>query len=425
MNSGITDPEISIVLPTINEADNLAVLLPQVKTILERLGCAYEILVVDGGSSDDTKAVALSNDATFLAQRSTGYGGALREGFARARGRYILTLDADLSHNPDFIPSMWRERQNAAIVIASRYVLGGSAMMPPTRWILSRILNLWFRRALSLPFSDLSSGFRLYRADVLRGVELSSNDFDFLQEALIKVFAQGWPVREVPFRYSPRRSGNSKARLLRFARSYASTFMRMWKLRNSIHSADYDERAARTWLLPQRLWQQSRYSIITRLAQGAGAILDVGCGSSGIFRDLNNCLGLDVKMGKLRYMRGYNKPVVAGSIFCLPFKDESFDCVISSEVIEHIPEGMDPFHEMRRVLRRGGRLILGTPDYGTLSWRTIERIYAVVVPDGYASEHITHYTKSSLTELLLGLGFQLESVSYVFGSEMIFSLRKV
>jgi hypothetical protein len=76
------------------------------------------------------------------------------------------------------------------------------------------------------------------------------------------------------------------------------------------------------------------------------------------------------------------------------------------------------------VLERGGRLIVGTPDYATLSWRLIERLYGLFAPGGYAEEHITRYSKGSLIRLLEGQGFTLEEVHYVFRSEMILSFRK-
>jgi len=419
-----TDADLTIAIPALNEADNLTHLLPRLKAVLAGLECRYEIIIVDGGSRDSTASVATSHGARLVQQTKRGYGDAIREAIKWAEGEYVLTLDADLSHDPSFIPSMWAHRDSAALVIASRYVDGGSARMPRVRYLLSRILNLAFSRLLSLPFRDLSSGFRLYKTAVVRGLELASDDFDVNQEILVKVVAGGWPVVEVPFSYEPRENGSSKARLLKFARSYLSTLGRMWRFRNSIQAADYDERAARSWLLPQRLWQQARYRIITELARGSGRKLDVGCGSSAILRDTADCVGLDLARRKLRYMSRYGKPMVEGTIFALPFQDASFDVLICSEVIEHIPEGLGPFHELRRVLKPGGFLILGTPDYGRDLWRVIEWAYERLVPGGYAVEHITHYSRETLSNLVRSLGFHIESVSYVFGCELILSLRK-
>jgi len=77
------------------------------------------------------------------------------------------------------------------------------------------------------------------------------------------------------------------------------------------------------------------------------------------------------------------------------------------------------------VLKTGGRLILGTPDYDRWRWRALEWVYGRVSPGGYADEHITHYSRANLGPYLQGKGFEIESVDYVGGSEMIFSLKKL
>jgi ubiquinone/menaquinone biosynthesis C-methylase UbiE len=199
----------------------------------------------------------------------------------------------------------------------------------------------------------------------------------------------------------------------------------MWRLRNSIASSDYDARAYDSVIPLQRYWQRGRYKAITRQAAGFTQVLDVGCGSSRILGAIPGMIGLDIQLHKLRYSRRYGNELVHGSIFELPFADASFDCVICSEVIEHIPAQEKPFDELTRVLKIGGRLVLGTPDYDRWRWRALEWIYGRVSPGGYAEEHITHYSRANLGTYLQGKGFEIESVEYVGGSEMIFSLKKL
>jgi SAM-dependent methyltransferase len=93
-------------------------------------------------------------------------------------------------------------------------------------------------------------------------------------------------------------------------------------------------------------------------------------------------------------------------------------------VIEHVPYSDQIFAEFRRVLRPGGRLILGTPDYATVGWRTIEPLYGFFAPGGYKDEHITHYTRESLIQLCREWGFALEDTAYVFRSELVLALRR-
>jgi dolichol-phosphate mannosyltransferase len=380
--------------------------------------------VVDGGSEDGTPATAERLGARVLTQRSPGYGGALREGFAATRGRHVLTLDADLSHDPDFIVKLWRERDNADLVIASRYVRGGVAIMPLGRKILSRVLNRFFAAGLGLPVRDLSSGFRLYRKSVLEGLDIEGRNFDVLEDVLVKAYAAGWRVLEVPFTYFPRDRGSSHARILPFGVDLLRAFARLWRLRSSIASADYDERAFYSIIPLQRYWQRRRHEIITHMTRGVGRTLDVGCGSSIILQSLNDAVGLDVLANKLRYMRRYGVPLVRGSVMALPVRSASFDCVVCSQVIEHIPADPAILTELVRVLRPGGLLVLGTPDYDTIGWRTIEPLYGFFAPGGYEDEHITHYTLASLTDLVREHGLEILESAYVLRSELILALRK-
>jgi dolichol-phosphate mannosyltransferase len=434
--------DLSIVIPSLREARNLEKLLPWIHTVLRELECEaasagqasaaggprhvlYEIIVVDNHSTDGTEQVCAEHGAQLVHQTEPGYGGALWAGFERASGEYVLTMDADLSHLPDLIPTLWCSRDEAELIIASRYVEGGGAEMPLYRHVLSIILNTVYTRLLSLPVSDISSGFRLYRASTLEGLDLRSTDFDALEEILIKCYAEGSRILEVPFRYVPRNEGRSKVKLLQFGASYLRTLFRMWKLRNSIASADYDARAFDSPIPLQRYWQRRRHRIVRELATQEGLGLDIGCGSSRILGSLDEqTVGLDISPGKLRYARCYCRPLVNASAFALPFVDGAFDQVVCSQVVEHLHDDLQPFEEMTRVLRDGGRLVFGTPDYGRWNWNVIERLYRYFAPDAYGDEHITHYTHDSALRILQGLGFRLNQTRYILGAEMILSLTK-
>src|SRR2546430_5217751 len=416
---------LSLILPALNEAQNLDRVLPELKKALAALGPTHEIIVVDGGSSDGTQDVVRKHEVRLVTQKLPGFGGAYRAGFEQARGEFLLTLDADGSHDPAFLTDLWTARTEGDVVIASRYVPGGAAEMPAWRRLLSRVLNVTFRRGLSPPVHDLSSGFGLYHRAVLQHLKLKGTDFDVLEEILIRALAAGYRVHEVPFKYRARVAGHSHARLFKFALSYLRTFLAMWRLRNSIASADYDARAYDSVIPLQRYWQRGRYKAITRLAGGYTQVLDVGCGSSRILGAIRGMVGLDIQLHKLRYSRRYGNQLVHGSIFELPFADGSFDCVICSEVVEHIPAQEKPFDELARVLKTGGRPVVGTPDYDRWRWRALEWLYGRLSPGGYADEHIPHYTRANLGLYLQGKGFAIEGVEYVGGSEMIFSLKKL
>jgi dolichol-phosphate mannosyltransferase len=416
--------DLSIILPVVNERDNLVVLIPQMRALMEREGLDFEIVVIDGNSTDGTREAAAELGARVVSERRRGYAGAFETGLTEARGDYVLTLDADMSHDPAFVTKMWRVRTQADIIIASRYVHGGMAYNEFVRDWLSRLLNFGMRRMLSMPVRDMSSGFRLYRREALANLTIESLNFEVQEEVLVKVYAQGFSVREVPFTYFPREAGRSHARLLRFGIDLGRAACKLWLLRNSIASADYDDRAFYSLIPLQRYWQRARHRITTSWARGATRTLDIGCGSSVIIQSLNNAIGMDVSMGKLRFVSRLGVPLVRASAFALPFSDSSFDCVISSQVIEHIPFEESLFTEMWRVLSPGGTLIIGTPDYSTRGWRIIEPLYGRLIPGGYRDEHITHYTRESLTRILSRQGFVADQSAYVAGSELIMRWRK-
>jgi dolichol-phosphate mannosyltransferase len=417
-------PDLTVLMPVLNERDNLALLLPRLCRVLDELGCSSEVLVVDGGSHDGTPETAASLGARVVVQGEPGYGGALRAGFAAAAGTFVLTLDADLSHDPDFIIKLWRARERADIVIASRYVRGGVAWMPWGRSVLSRVLNRFFGFGLSLPVRDLSSGFRLHRRAAVASLALRGRNFEIVEEVLVKAYAAGWRVIEVPFTYFPRARGASHARVVRFGLDLLRAFVHLWALRNSIESADYDERAFYSRIPLQRHWQRTRHRIITRMARGQGRVLDVGCGSSVILQSLNHAVGLDVQRNKLRYMRRYGVPLVQGSVLALPVRNASFDCVVCSQVIEQVADGAAVFTELTRVLRPGGLLILGTPDYSTIGWRTIEPLYDLAKLGGYTGQHITRYTLASLRALAEEHGYDVLDHAYACRSELILAMRE-
>lgn len=418
------DTEVSVVIPTLNEAGNVEMLLNGLRSTFRALGTDYEIIVVDAGSTDATVEKTQALGVRVHRQQRPGYGSALIEGMRLACGRYVLTMDADLSHNPNVVRRLYRNRKRADILIASRYVRGGYAHMPLSRRLLSAVLNRAYARVLDLPVRDLSSGFRLYRRAVLKDLQLEQQDFSLLEEVLVKAYAEGYSVEEIPFHYHPRKSGTSKAKVVAFGISYSKLLLRLWRLRNSISSADYDERAFYSWILPQRLWQRRRYHLITGLLEPSGEILDVGCGSSKILESIPAGVGLDVSMRKLRYRRALGNDLVAATLFALPFRSKSFDQLICSQVIEHVPRDEVFLHEFHRVLKPGGILIVGTPDYARLSWRIIEKLYGILMPGAYADEHITHYTFAGLRSLLEENGFDYVDHGYVYGSELVIKARK-
>lgn len=420
-----TTPQVSVLLLAQNEEATIARVVHEAQEAIAACGVSFEILVMDGGSSDNTWTQAKQAGAKVFLQKRIGYGGALREGFLNCQGEYIITFDADGSHSPTDIQQLWMAREKADIIVASRFVPGGKTQAPRHRKLLSGFLNAVFTRVLDVPVRDISSGYRLYRRQILTPDRYHSEDFNILPEVLIRAYADGYSVAEVPLHYHPREAGASKVSLLKFARSYIETLYEMWVLRNSVDSADYDHRAYDSIIPLQRYWQRKRYAHVTGFLDVRLPTLDIGCGSSRIIQHMPNSVAFDLALRKLRFLKQTNPLRVQGSTFALPFPDSSFAQAVHSQVLEHIPFDPVIFHELNRVLKPGGILVVGTPDYGRVWWPIIEYFYGKILPNAYADEHITHYTKPLLVDILAEFNFRTLAYRYICGGELIVKAEKV
>ncbi len=420
-----TTHDLAIIVVALEPPVQLKRQLQDLCEVVDSLTIRAEFVVVAPSTHRGAVEDVVPERFRVVVPKRPEYGTAMLEGLAAAANtRYVATMNAGLGHAPAVLRDLWVARSNAEIVIASRFVEGGQCRTSTLRRVLSQWLNRVFARALSVPVHDVTSGYRLYQRRVLDTLTLRSNDFAALPEALVRVYADGYRIVEVPFRFTARDTGRTILRLGRFGWSYFKTLGRLWRLRNSIDSADYDHRAFDSPIPLQRYWQRTRYEIVCEFVGTGGRILDVGCGSSRIIQDLPGAVGVDVLLRKLRFLRPNHPEVAQSSVFALPFADETFDTVICSEVIEHVPDDPRVLGELTRVLRPGGTLVLGTPDYGRLLWHIIEWVYGRVAPGGYADEHITHFNRQTLEGRLMSLGYVLSGCRYVGACEMILRAMK-
>jgi len=209
----------TVIVPTYNERENIVLLVPELLALPVRV----HVLVVDDNSPDSTGLIAEEMSAkdsrVSVIHRSgkLGLGTAYIAGFKQALttgSERILTMDADYSHHPRYIPAMIERSQTADLVIGSRYVRGGGAVdSPAMRRLLSYGANAFAKIMLGLQAMDCTAGFRCYRRQVLESVDLDSifsNGYSFLIEMLYRVQRRGWKVAEVPIQFMDRRLGTSK-----------------------------------------------------------------------------------------------------------------------------------------------------------------------------------------------------------------------
>lgn len=164
---------LSVVMPTYNERDNIALVLEQLTQRLQPLAGRYEILVVDDQSPDGTAEIVQqdSNSAVRLLQRTgrRDLSASLAAGFDSAAGAYVVAMDADLQHDPGAVMRMLHcaQQSQADVVIATRYAEGGAVQgWSCWRHCLSQCATRWVRHRLAQPVSDPLSGFFLLRRSV-------------------------------------------------------------------------------------------------------------------------------------------------------------------------------------------------------------------------------------------------------------------
>lgn len=216
-------PELTVVLPTINEAGNIGPLIQELRAALPDA----VFLVVDGDSQDDTRAQAEGAGASVVINRN-GYADSLLQGMREARSEWLMVLDADGSHRAEDARRLWDARDDTDLVVGSRLAAGGRSDGSAFRRLLSRTLAGMFATIARLPARDVSSGFRLYRREMFADAQVTARFFEVQPALLAWAKKKGARVKEIGIHYHPRGKGRSKNRVL----SYGIAFLRqLWRLR--------------------------------------------------------------------------------------------------------------------------------------------------------------------------------------------------
>ena len=226
---------ISIIIPAYREAANLQMLLPDIHKVLGSLPTPYEILVVDTLEPlDDTPAVCRQFNACYLPREAGNYyGDAIRTGIRRTQFSLTVIMDGDGSHDVRDILRMLEtmEKDKLDLVIGSRYSDGGGSFNGPVSNFMSATLNFIFRLFFHIEVQDYSNSFRMYRSEQLKKLDLQCNNFDIVEEILIRLAARkDFRFREIPIVFSKRKAGSSKRKLIPFIVSYLGTIIRLKKI---------------------------------------------------------------------------------------------------------------------------------------------------------------------------------------------------
>ncbi|HLD25998.1 MAG TPA: polyprenol monophosphomannose synthase [Candidatus Andersenbacteria bacterium] len=235
MTSPLTSPWI--VVPTFNERQNIARLIPDLFALpIENL----HVLIVDDnspdGTADEVRRLQQGNSRLHLSvqPKKAGLGRAYVHGFGYILERgatAIVQMDADFSHSPQDVPRLLEELHNHDVVIGSRYVSGISVInWPLRRLLLSTGANLYARIVTGLPYKDITGGFRAWRASALSAIHLhtiKADGYGFQVVMAYRAWRQKLRFKEVPIIFTERREGQSKmSKAIMW-----EAFWLVWKLR--------------------------------------------------------------------------------------------------------------------------------------------------------------------------------------------------
>ena len=231
--------DLTVLLPAYNEIVNLRILIPKIIAVTKLLeGIQTEILVVLPGFANSSEAAEINTLGAKPVKRhpTNSFGDALRTGFlsSSVSTEFIITMDADCSHNPDLIPRLLQNASNAHIVSASRYVNGGSSDAKRRQQAMSRIVNFAFTIVLGEKIHDISGNYKLYRRSIISQLELTGKNFDIIQEIVFKtkkLTGKSFNLVEVPYRWNERLDGKPKRKLIPYIVSYIRMLLKFAILR--------------------------------------------------------------------------------------------------------------------------------------------------------------------------------------------------
>ncbi len=230
--------KVLIIVPTYNERENIVLLIPEIKKTLPDA----HILVVDDsspdGTSDAVKQLAQNVNGVFVLDRKSkdGLGKAYISGFKWALERdyeFIFEMDADFSHNPQYLPLFLENAAVSDLVIGSRYICGVNVVnWPMSRLLLSYFANQFARFVTGLPITDSTGGYKCFRRQLLQSINLdkiASSGYSFQIELNFLAWKKGFKLKEIPILFMDRQRGESKmsTKIIREA------LFLIWKLRVS------------------------------------------------------------------------------------------------------------------------------------------------------------------------------------------------
>ena len=235
--SELVKPQVSIILPTYNESQNILKILKSIHENIPK-GLATQTIVVDDNSPDGTGILVeeyiknfkkLADNTIDIIHRKTksGLASAILNGIQKAKGDTIVVMDTDFSHPPQIIPKLIEsiKKYQYDIAVASRYIKGGKIQdWPLKRKLMSKFATLIAKKGLNIDTKDPMSGFFAFKRNIIKELNIDAIGYKFLLEILVKT--KDVNIKEIPYTFQDRELGSSKISIKTIFDYYRS----VWKL---------------------------------------------------------------------------------------------------------------------------------------------------------------------------------------------------
>jgi glycosyltransferase involved in cell wall biosynthesis len=408
----LESPRLSVVVPCYNERGTVAELLRRVRAV----PIPKEILVVDDCSTDGSyeivQEIARNTPEVrhFRQDRNRGKGAALRRGIAEARGEIVIIQDADLEYEPSEYPRLIQPilDGHADVVYGSRFEGYPRRVMMYWHTAGNNLLTWLSNITTNLNLTDMETGYKVFRRDVIQSIRIDSESFGFEPEITAKIAQRGYRIYEVPISYHGREYWEGKKI------NWKDGFVAIWTiLKYGLFVRGASEPGG--YITLERMSALSRYNkwIIDRIRPWVGSrVLEVGSGTGNMTRllygrDLIVATELEPAYLHILANRFRRQPTVRVASFDLEkepseeLRDCAFDTIVCLNVLEHIDSDVAALGRLFDLLTPGGRLLLLVPADQNL-YGTIDKQVG----------HFRRYSRETLESAIRAAGFELQEMSH-------------